>query len=55
MDISEDYLELAEECDRLAATCVSFSNRSLLLIAARQWRRMAQAEQAPEPTEFLRA
>ena len=42
MTIQEDYRRSADECERLAATCLSDENRAMLLLAAAQWRRMAK-------------
>lgn len=37
----EEYLQHAEECERLAETATLPSNRHSLLSAAEMWRRMA--------------
>jgi hypothetical protein len=37
----EDYLQHAEECERLAKTLTQPSNRHVLLSAARMWRKIA--------------
>ncbi len=37
----EDYLEHAEECERLAAAATLPSNRHSLLSAAEMWRKLA--------------
>jgi hypothetical protein len=60
MSITEEYVQRAEECDRLAATCRSQANREILQRAAAQWRKMAeqaavnkapsQAASAPVPS-----
>jgi hypothetical protein len=37
----EEYLQHADECERLAATATLPSNRHALLSAAEMWRKMA--------------
>jgi hypothetical protein len=46
MSIAEEYVERAEECERLAGACIAEANRALLLYAAGRWRRMAEEELA---------
>jgi hypothetical protein len=42
MFITSEYLEQAEECERLAGACLAESNREILLYAAAHWRWMAE-------------
>jgi hypothetical protein len=42
MFITSEYLEQAEECERLAGGCLAKSNREILLYAAAHWRWMAK-------------
>ena len=47
MNTASGYLELAEKCEREAATARSAENRDILLTVAAQWRKLA-AEAASE-------
>jgi hypothetical protein len=42
MSTIEEYVQRAEECERLAAACHSQPNREILQKAAAQWRLMAE-------------
>jgi hypothetical protein len=42
MSTNDEYVQRAEECERLAAACRSQSNREMLQAAAVQWRKMAK-------------
>ena len=55
MNTFEEFMQQAEECERLATVCVSASNRDLLLLAACQWRRMADEVAVQEPRALLPA
>jgi hypothetical protein len=48
MPTIEEYVQRAEECERLAATCLSQANREILQRAAAQWRMMAEQAAARE-------
>jgi hypothetical protein len=49
MSTPEEYVQRAEECERLAAACHAPSNREILQRAATQWRRMAEEAAVGKP------
>ena len=46
---NDKFLQHADECERLAATCLSVSGRYILLDIARQWRKAAKRASPPAP------
>jgi hypothetical protein len=50
MSTPNEYVQRAEECERLAAATHDQSNREILQRVAAQWRRMAEEAAASEPT-----